>query len=337
MIRNIFFPQKINDYYLFKKKVVSFTLSKQTVSAFCLILNARTKTITHDIHETIAYDQYESPELALTATIKKILSTIGSYNELIVVINSTHAIFKELTIPLIDEEKITQIIGFELENYLPFSINNAVFDFIITQQDIVAKNSTVFTVAIQKEIIDNYAQLFTDAGTKVDVFSIDAFNIYDLFVTTQNNIEEKARLLVVSDNELTTAVYLEGKQLKKIRILEESPEYTNEAWWKTLNFTFESCTENWPKDKELIFYGNYSSEFLSKAKLLFPINCIDISIDSIINTMKIEGLVSEKQNTISLSNLAAPSGSYRRIFSLACRNTWASLVASSLAILSVAS
>ncbi len=310
MIHNIFLPEKINDYYLFKKKIVSFTFSKETVSALCVTLHARTKVINEIITEKILYDNYETADLALLNTIKKIIDAIGSYTEVIVVINSDHAIFKELTIPLLDEEKISQVVKFELQEYLPFSVENAVFDFIITNQNKDTQTSDIFTVALQKEIIDTYTRLFLELEIKVDTFSIDAFDIYGLFLSTNNTIDEKAKLIVSSNEARTIILYLEKNILKKIRVLTESSslnntDNNNEDWWQNINFTLESCTQNWTGEKEIVFLGTYSSEFIDKATSQLNVPCIYNDIKKIIEKFSIEILKEDDKDVISLANLAA--------------------------------
>ena len=304
MIRNLFLPQKIGDYYLFKKRVVSFTITQHAIHALCITLHAQTKILNNVLSEPIAYDQYETADLAIITAIKKILIKIGSYNELLIVMDSSYAVFKELTIPLLDEEKISQIIGFELENYLPFPTQNAVFDFIITSQNTEKQTSDIIAVALQKEKVDYYVQLFTEAEIYVDIFCIDAFSIYDLYLTTASTINlEKASLLVITDNEKTTTVYIEGNKLKKIRILQENPSFQNDAWWKALTFTFESCVENWNGEKEIIFYGNYSQEYITKAKLIFSSPCTHISVETIAHKLNLLGITAEQNSLVA--NLAA--------------------------------
>ncbi len=310
MIRNIFLPQKINNYYLFKKRVVSFTFSKDSVSALCITLYGHTKTINTVITEKILHDQYETADLALLNAIKKIINSIGSYTELIVVVNSDHAIFKELTIPLLDEEKISQVIKFELENYLPFPIDNALFDFIITNQNKTEQKSDVFTVSLQQDVINKYAQPFIELGIKIDTFCIDAFAVYDLFSIINTVIDEKAKLIVVSSELKTVTLYLEKNILKKIRVLDQSfdtnnSQNNNESWWQALKFTFESCSENWTGEKETVLLGNYSSEIINQASSQFINTYIHINTEKIITGLAInqsEGVVTE---TIPLAGLAA--------------------------------
>jgi hypothetical protein len=304
MIHNIFLPQKIGDYYLFKKRIVSFSIFKESITALSMTLHARTKTINHVISEPILFDQYESADLAIIGTIKKIIENIGSYDELSVVMNSSYGIFKELTIPLLDEEKIAQIVGFELENFLPFPIANAVFDFIITEQNAATHTSDIFAVAIQKEKIDTCATLFSNAGINVNRFLVDVFNLYDLFLATSTP-SEKGRLVVTSDHEKTIALYLEKNKLKKIRILQEAAIHDNDAWWKAITFTFESCTENWIGEKEIIFYGNYSSEIIAKAEVVFSTNLTALPLTYIFEKLTLLGDTTQNNVNITLADLAA--------------------------------
>ena len=166
MIRTLFLPEQIGSYYIFKKRIVCLSIEQKHVSAVCLLYSGKNRELLHSSKEPILFEEHENHELAVADAIKKTLKAVGSYTSLHVMINSSYGIFKELTIPLTDEEKIDQILGFEMEQFIPFPLHEAICDSIIISQDLEKKQSTVFAVAVPKTKIDEYIAIFNNIVMK---------------------------------------------------------------------------------------------------------------------------------------------------------------------------
>ncbi len=74
---------------------------------------------------------------------------------------SEEAVIKTLYFPLSDEEKISRVIRFEAEKFLPYPVEDAVIDFIVVDK---SKNgSNVLAAAAGKNTLEFYIGLFSEA------------------------------------------------------------------------------------------------------------------------------------------------------------------------------
>ncbi|HSW76836.1 MAG TPA: pilus assembly protein PilM [Candidatus Saccharimonadales bacterium] len=177
MLSDILVPQKIGNYYLFSKRVLSFDVTPMMVQGLLLDYTGSTIQIKNKI--TIALKDF-SPQ-SQTNAIKKIASTIGKYDEVVTSLSSSLVVFKEIQLPFLGRDKLEMIVTYEVESLLPFSLDQAVIDFIITAEDLDKKISTVLVAAVRKEDVDNQYALFEKAEVAVSVITIDVFALYTLY------------------------------------------------------------------------------------------------------------------------------------------------------------
>lgn len=177
MLADILVPQKIGNYYLFQKRVLSFDVTPMLVQGLLLDYTGKTVQIKNKI--TIALKDF-SPQAQISA-IKKIASTIGKYDEVVTSLSSSLVVFKEIQLPFLGRDKLEMIVAYEVEALLPFSVDEAVIDFIVTSQDLDKKVSKVLVAAVRKEDIDNHYALFEKAEVALSVITIDIFALYGLY------------------------------------------------------------------------------------------------------------------------------------------------------------
>lgn len=99
---------------------------------------------------------------------KKIVTTIPNQNLLI----------RNMELPDMSEDELTEAIKWEAEDYLPFSVENASLDFIILNKD--KKRTEVLLVAVKKEVIKEYLTPFERLGFKPDVVNVQPMSLISL-------------------------------------------------------------------------------------------------------------------------------------------------------------
>ncbi len=150
-IKDIFLPEKINSYYLFSKTVVGIEINKTNIIATKTRIQGNTSTIELIIEEKISEEVSEEDFQRTTPTLTSIFSKIGNYDEIHTTLPSSVVVFKELKLPFVSREKISMVIGFEIEPLLPFSLRDAAIDFIITREIPEEKSSEILVTAVQKQ------------------------------------------------------------------------------------------------------------------------------------------------------------------------------------------
>lgn len=279
-IKDIFLPEKIKSYYLFSKIVVGIEINKTNIIATKTRITGNTSTIEMIIEEKIPEEVSEENLEKTSPALQSIFSKIGKYDEIHSVLPSSIAVFKELKLPFTSREKIGMVIGFEIEPLLPFSLRDAVIDFIITREIPEEKSSEIIVTAVQKQHIVEHLQIFEAAGLKPDAITIDIISLYGLYhnIDAYKQLQGGTILINITSNVTSITLIING-QLKTTRSLPkgiitltkqiaqtlnktpqeiidyllrfglettDTPEYSSAIekavtdWWDSINFTLNS-------------------------------------------------------------------------------------------------
>jgi len=229
MLKNILLPEQLGSYYLFPKRVIGFDIQHEAVSATQIYLKGNSITIERVLHERLEGSAFETTQQQLTINaLKRIASKLDKAQEYRCALPSSQVIFKELTFPFLDLEKIKMVLAYEIEPLIPFSLNEAVIDFIVTNQDQTKKQTTVLVAITQPFHIEAYKELFSLADIPLTVVNVDILALYGLYAMVHS--QEKQNSLVLSFGyESTTLACLEQGQLKIIRTFAKGIQYCIES------------------------------------------------------------------------------------------------------------
>ena len=215
MIRALFLPDA-----LFAQKLVGLEISKNAVFACQISQKKEVVKIQKTISANIEANNENTHEEQLVAALKQVLSQVDG--ELIrLTIPSNQVFFKEVTIPFLDYHKIKMVLGYEIESTLPFSLQEAVIDFIITKQDKVKKESTVLAVVAQKKQLNYYLDLIhqTKAKIKVGAITTDLLGTYALYALLYRTNKNQYQVLLELGKTSITIVYLVNGNIEFVRNL----------------------------------------------------------------------------------------------------------------------
>lgn len=222
MFHDIFIPYRIGTYYLYNKRILSFEITPMMISGLLIEYSANNIKIKNK--QTIMLKDFSTQ--AQASALKKIASNIGTYDEIVTTLSSTAVIYKELKLPFVGHDALQMIVAYEVESLLPFSLEDAVIDFIVTHEDVGKKQSTLLVAAIRKEDLQAHRALFEKAELSLNIATIDIFALYELYkasitpVTTHvkepTSLNLKSSLIIKLWNSLHT------KLLKKQKITEST-------------------------------------------------------------------------------------------------------------------
>lgn len=181
MIKNVFIPEKIGNNYLFPKRVLAFELTKTSVYATQILFKGATTTIEKFLQETFENNNGSTYETKASAAIRKLVEQADSIDEFRLAISSSQLIYKSIKLPFVNREKIELVIGYEIEQLLPFSTDNAVIDFVITSENTQDSSSQVIAAAAPKTYIKNQLDIFEMAGIDPAIITVDMFALYGLY------------------------------------------------------------------------------------------------------------------------------------------------------------
>lgn len=216
MLKNILMPEKIGSYYFFDKRVLSFEINHFHIQATLMVYKGRSISI----EKSEGIFLVDSSHQTIESGIKKLASSVGKYDEVIVSAPSSKVVFKELDIPFLGQEKIGMIIGFEVEPFLPFSYQESVIDFIVLDEDIKNKKSKVLVAAARKVDIHNFIQHFDAVKIKVDQITVDLFSFYKVYQACLHKSGRKVSELFVDIGTDTSCVmYMHKGVLQGVRVI----------------------------------------------------------------------------------------------------------------------
>lgn len=166
-----------------KKRVLSLEVTPIVVNAMLIEFEANAIKIKHQ--QSILLKDLTVQ--AQTNAIKKIISNVASFDEIIVSLASSTVVFKELTLPFLHRDALEMIVPYEAESLLPFSLEEAEIDFIITAQNIEKQESKILVAAIRKEDLQTQMSFFEKADISIDTATIDIFALFELFKNTEQS------------------------------------------------------------------------------------------------------------------------------------------------------
>lgn len=213
LINDVLIPKKIGSYYLISQRILGFDIGKTSIHVTQLLLHGNKVTLEKFIDQPLELESTNAYSERVAKTIATILSKVDRYDAIRTSISSSMAIFKELTLPFSDPEKIGMVINYEIEPFLPFPINQTIIDFIITQTNLAQKSSVILAAAVKKEHIAEHISYFEQAGVTPSTITVDLFDLYGLYksIPKYKNAPGNYALIDLGFNTTRIAFIVDGK------------------------------------------------------------------------------------------------------------------------------
>ena len=120
---------------------------------------------------------------AIVEAIRSLLKTLDvKVKQAACSISGNTVIIRKIAFPTMSADKLEEQIYWEAEQYIPFDINDVNIDFhILGPDEADPERMNVILVATKKEVINDYLNLFSEAGLTLSVLDVDAFAIQNAF------------------------------------------------------------------------------------------------------------------------------------------------------------
>lgn len=221
MIKDLFIPQEIRNYYVIPTRIVGFDIGKTQVTATQIVAKGRSIIIEKWFSEQLDNTNGSDYDSRVTSAIKKIIDSVqGNYQTVFSSISSAQAFFKELNFPFTDHDVIARVVRNEIESLLPFPIQDAVIDFVITKQNLEEKSVTALIAAVQKQHIAHHLALFEAAGVNPSKITIDLLALYGLYRALPYYRTDKDNVCLIEIGmQGTRMAYIQRGQLRAMRTI----------------------------------------------------------------------------------------------------------------------
>jgi len=159
-------------------------------------LEGQLKSVTvRDFYEiALTHEPGHDLRLEKIEALKKIAAQYDSAQYTFVVgLGSEYSTARILTFPFLERRKILQSLPFELEDTIPFSQSDAIFDFRIINQK--ANSTKVLAVAVPKKYIQDLLLLCDDAKLSPSFISLEGIalaNHVEAYMSGPRHIEGDA-------------------------------------------------------------------------------------------------------------------------------------------------
>lgn len=243
MLTDIFLPERIGTKRILSKRILSFSIENNSVKA-ALVYVKRSKTIIENLFEQkielVNKDEYSE---SAAKAIKSILNQVKKYDQIKISIPSSLVVFKELNMPFANKDKIRMILNYEIEPMLPFQIEDAISDFIITKQTKIKKNLTsqILVAITRKQDLQKILDIYYAAGIKPSSISIDLFSIYSIYQQIPEYRKITNSTVLINLGQTSTQIaFLDDGQLRITRFIPNGIENIIKNISAELNLTSEN-------------------------------------------------------------------------------------------------
>jgi Tfp pilus assembly PilM family ATPase len=219
MIKNVFLPEKIGSYYFFPQRLIGIDIGKTQITATQVYCKARQRTIEKILYEPLGITG--SYQERVSTALRSLFARVDSYDVIRSTFPASMAFFKEITVPFTERARIALMYEYEVAPLLPFSLENAVTDFIITAVDAAENKAQILVAAVQKQHLAELLAMFDAAEISPAQVTVDLFALYGLYRELPTAYEQKGSVALISLGFSTTRIaFLHDGQLKFIRVIQ---------------------------------------------------------------------------------------------------------------------
>jgi type IV pilus assembly protein PilM len=233
---DIFIPRQLGSYFVIPQRILGIDINRRFVHAAQISCAGNRIIIEKLMEEPIETDQNVPYPERVASAIKRIIKRADKFDEIRTPLNSTGIVFKQLTFPFTDYEKIKMVVPYEIESSLPFALNDAIVDVIIISTDEQKKSATVLAAATQKSVVQETLSYFQLAGVDPQTITIDVFDIYGLYTMIPSLVSLTGSVVLLDVGQYMTRILLiiDG-QLRLVRTVPKGVVTIARSMATTLN------------------------------------------------------------------------------------------------------
>ncbi len=193
----------------------------------------------HFYERVIPYNDVLTPEESTTSALTGLVEENGlHWDSLITVIPGQNVACREISLPFGSAKKVEQTIQFELENFLPFPIDEVAYDYYIVRSD--KTSSDVLVAYVTKAALGKFLSTMQGGGMdprRVGVEGAELINLMHIGMVPP----EGSYAMVDIGHSKTTLTICQGKRLIFLRTILIGGRHYTEAIAHALHIPFEEA------------------------------------------------------------------------------------------------
>lgn len=223
MIRELFLPETLFGKRIISQRTLGFSIEHDVISMAQVYATPRKTVIELLARQPITPKGAITDPEAARDGIAALMTKAGKFDKIRIAIPAALAVFKELTMPFANPEKIRMVIDYELEPMLPFPIDEAIVDFIVTKQPTTgAKQTRVLAAAVRTADLEDVIKPYALAGIEPHHLTIDVLSLYDLYkqIPAYSAIKDGSSIVDMGSYS-TRVTFLQDGQFRLVRTIQQ--------------------------------------------------------------------------------------------------------------------
>lgn len=197
-----------------------------------------------------------------------------------------------IELPALKKELINQALKYEVEEHIPYPIEEIYYDYQILSQE--NKKTNILLVAVRKEVVEPYLQFLAQADVTPLFIDVDSFGVINLCLELLSNEFKQHTVLLISSGVDCNEVSLFKNE--KLQFIKSFPDRLSESEFleeikKIINY-FQTTSLEFKIEKLILTEG-----ISNKLKEELGIPCI--SVNPVVSFISKEGVNLEELNAIS--------------------------------------
>jgi type IV pilus assembly protein PilM len=120
-----------------------------------------------------------------------------------------------IELPAMRDEELKSALRFEVEKFLPFSIDEATLDYQVVFNNQGTKKATILAAAVKKDFVKGYSDIISQAGFSIKAVDIDGIALSNAFLNAHPqqqtaNDDKVYALLHLGDSTLNMSIIYKG-------------------------------------------------------------------------------------------------------------------------------
>jgi len=215
-LKDVFLPAQFRNYFIFSTSFLAIEQNEQKIRCVKITAVGKRRSITAVIEKQVVVEGSANKQEVISKIMIDLIKEAGNYQELVLILPNEGIIFKELSVPFTDHQKIKEILPFEVEPLIPFSKELARIEFIQTK--IYDGKSDIFVAIAQQSFIEQYEAPLETKGIVPQRISVRAFLIWYAFHNS-NVLAPEAHLIIDFDNNQCSLLFFVQHQLRIVRVV----------------------------------------------------------------------------------------------------------------------
>jgi len=165
---------------------------------------------------------------------KNVITTVANNNLLI----------RNLEVPLMSEDELAETIKWEADDQLPFSVEQARFDYIILDKD--EEKIKILLVAVKKEIVENFIAPLKKQGINPRVLNVQPMALLSL-LEFQGELTEPVAILNIGDSATQVTIGTENN-IHLSRTIDTGGKDFTETLIEGMGYSYQQAEEHKKKN-----------------------------------------------------------------------------------------